>query len=502
VDCLAHAHTTAARKNRREMTSLVSRQAKAWKCQTRYNARRHVFVVTTLTGSLFGATACPTMAAHLASRSVTHSVQLGRHAKRHSGRHHRSVRHPLAHAAIVGGTPAEAGTFPWLAAIFYEANGEAFMCTGTVVASNLILTAAHCAENSKTGVVRQPSGYLVVTGNVNWRARASEKQISTVSRVIVDPYYERIGLLEGWEDAGLLALSAPIAQPAIPLATSKDSELWSPGTAAVIAGWGSTYYEEVSLTEVLQWATTVVQETEWCRNNAPGFHPLDNLCTIDAPYFETGACEGDSGGPLLALRPGTHEIVEIGITRGGYGLCSTTQPDVFTDAYQVSGWVNSWIRALKPPPPPSRVPAPPPPRPAAQQPPTPVAVWAPPNGPGAYFATGPRRFRISFRVAGDGAHLVLLKIKARISCKHGYSYDLDDSWLSYRENETIRDHIVQTTLETPADRYMKRGLVAVYMRFAGSNTVEGHVRVSVRSRNRRAGLCYARSIKFSARRSS
>ena len=120
---------------------------------------------------------------------------------------HRRVKRPVAHASIIGGQIAKIGTFSWLAKTFYADAEGLYGCTGTVVAPSLILTAAHCAENTETGIVNDPSGYVVVTGNVDWAA--AERQVSRVSQVIVYPYYEPSGLLEGWGDAALLVLSTP-----------------------------------------------------------------------------------------------------------------------------------------------------------------------------------------------------------------------------------------------------------------------------------------------------
>jgi V8-like Glu-specific endopeptidase len=53
-------------------------------------------------------------------------------------------------------------------------------CSGTVVAPNLILTAGHCAEGMKTGVVKDASGYRVTTGNVDWAAPDDEQRSVSV----------------------------------------------------------------------------------------------------------------------------------------------------------------------------------------------------------------------------------------------------------------------------------------------------------------------------------
>jgi hypothetical protein len=405
----------------------------------------------------------------------------------------RSLRKLRAHAAIVGGKPAEKGTLPWLAWVA-DFRGEGLgVCTGTVVASNLILTAGHCAEDVETGAVNEPGGYRVVTGNVNWAAPSTEKQVSLVSRVIVYPYYERSGPLEGWGDAALLVLAAPISSPPVPLATNADAELWQPGGAAVIAGWGRTYYEQGTLTELLQWAVTGVQGPEWCKNNAPGLHPVGQLCAINPPEYEVGTCEGDSGGPLLALRPGTHEFVEIGITSGGYGHCSTTAPDVFTRASLVSQWVRAWAEALKPPPPPA-TPQPPVTAAAASTSAPPPPAAPPPSAEGVYRGSTSQGAALGIVAGAGGSRVTAIATRLTYRCRSGHSLTEPLEGLSNREYESI----------TPSHTF-SIGFARAYENQAIAGTIDparGDVSGILRGtwRTRRYGLCSTGAISWSAHR--
>jgi secreted trypsin-like serine protease len=321
--------------------------------------------------ALLSAAVCAPVA--LALKAVhTHGGRLSAHVAirqrifRH--RSHRGNRSPaaFAHESIIGGTPAADGSFPSLAYIVDVQGKYVYQCTGTVVAPSLILTAGHCAENMRNGVVNKAAGYRVVTGAVD--PMMAQPSVSTVLGVIVYPGLAR-RVDDG--DAALLVLSAPTTAPAITLATSSDMGHLRAGSPAVIAGWGITSYEQRLPTERLQSASTAVQGRRWCTTNAPPFYAKHEICTITPPNDATGACAGDSGGPLLAQPATGGEPIEIGIAVHVYGRCSTRRPSVFVSISSISSWVHTWIEAYKLPPAPA---PPPPPLPPVPSPPSPVPL--------------------------------------------------------------------------------------------------------------------------------
>lgn len=251
---------------------------------------------------------------------------------------------PLAHASVIGGAGAPPGAFASVAEILDIRGREVGECTGTVVAPTLVLTAGHCAVNMRTGKVNAASGYRVLTSAPG----SPERQIATVSAVLV---YEGFARRVDNRDAALLVLSAPTAAPAVKLAGGGGARAASrssgppAGLTATIAGWGKTTWLQSRPTAELQSATTVVQRPRWCARNAPPFYRRSEICTIDPPRFATGACNGDSGGPLLAPNSSGTGVVEIGIVVHGYQRCSTRRPSVFTRVEAIAPWVQRWIDA-------------------------------------------------------------------------------------------------------------------------------------------------------------
>jgi trypsin len=341
---------------------------------------RRVKLVLVSAALLSAATSAP-----IALALTTHHTGVNRQAERRAPTgvasrypHRRANAHApaFAHASIIGGAPAEDGSFPSLAYIVDVQGRFVYQCTGTVVAPNLILTAAHCAENMSTGVVSNASGFRVVTGTVD--PMAPEPQTSAVVGVIVYP-----GLVRRVDngDAALLVLATPTTAPPITLATSSGVASFQAGSPAVMVGWGITSYEQKLPTERLRSAATVVQGRRWCTGNAPPFYPRGEICTITPPSYATGACSGDSGGPLLvpapANSPAGSEPVEIGVAVHVYGKCSTRRPSVYTSAASISSWVHTWIEAYKSSPSPT-APSPPPTVPAPSVPVPSAPVPSPP----------------------------------------------------------------------------------------------------------------------------
>ena len=291
-------------------------------------------------------------------------------------RHEPSVGHlvpPRSHAAIVGGTSAAQGSFAFMAFILYfdSSGNPLFLCSGTVLARNVVLTAGHCGIDETTNAPLDPAGYAVITGSVDW-TNQSLRQVSGVSSVLVDPGYDPAAANE---DASLLILSTPTTAPPVRLATAADQWLEAAGTGTYIAGWGDQYQNSPTAT-VLLWAGTVVQSAAYCGQFTwSNYNQTFQACAADYPYDDTATCNGDSGGPLLAT-DSAGAPVEIGITSYGPVDCDTVTASYFTTARTVSQWADGIVTSLNPPPAPAPPPAPPPPKPPAPQPTLPAMTKA------------------------------------------------------------------------------------------------------------------------------
>jgi secreted trypsin-like serine protease len=246
---------------------------------------------------------------------------------------------PAAHASVVGGKEAAPGRYPWMAFVVdvLEEGKGALACSGTVLTPRVILTAAHCAVDEQSRVLRDASTYRVVTGVVNWTD--PQRQLSKVTRMIPYPKWAPGSARDGFGDAALLVLETPTTAPPVSLATPSDTRYLRLGTHARVAGWGMTYYEQPGFTEPLMWAKTTVESSRceglWGR-----------ICAIDFPKAASGICHGDSGGPLF-VADRKRGWLEIGITEAVFERCTTQRPQLFTRTDLLSKWIKTRIQKIE-----------------------------------------------------------------------------------------------------------------------------------------------------------
>jgi hypothetical protein len=245
-----------------------------------------------------------------------------------------------AKAIVFGEEVIDASTrYPWVASIWYaKPNAEFYysICTGSLIAPDVVLTAAHCLYNSGTYYVQMGSDTLDGT---------NESTFYEVDAVWKNPRYSAKNLVN---DVGLLKLTNPqTAVLPMPFATKGDFAAVKKAKNFEILGWGTDQEgEEASYLKYTQ----VIEQWNVAKRvfgpkafNANTMLPAGRYIKKERVY--TGACYGDSGGPLVATIKGVKKVV--GITSWGKPGCNTKTPTIFANVAYYEKDIAKGIETLK-----------------------------------------------------------------------------------------------------------------------------------------------------------
>jgi secreted trypsin-like serine protease len=273
-----------------------------------------------------------------------------------------------ARPQIVGGTPAPAGSWPSTAFLYGIYANQPFGCTGSVVAPEWIVTAAHCAYGAPGVFADSMTAVL----NAKDYTDATAREVIGIDRMVVHPQYDAD---HDRNDIAMFHLSRPTTAPAIRLALKSEHDRYTSYIGMPnAAGWGRTDERSTQSTVVLQQAYLRLHSSSTECTAIAGFDLATQVCA--GTEGKAGACHGDSGGPLVAFdKTAGDEPVLWGVTSYGpqaamrLDPCSTAAAVVFTWVPAFTDFIQSLAAT---PPAVTPAPAPPPPVPAGPVPPAPT----------------------------------------------------------------------------------------------------------------------------------
>lgn len=218
-------------------------------------------------------------------------------------------------------------------------------CTGTLIAEDVVLTAAHCfadfAEEMNESVenlsrkVSVGFGLPVVKSN-----RDKKVEFRTIKSVVVHPEY-KVGAVEEafktpMKDVALIYLNDVAPKTARPAKLLQDASVLKKGTELTLAGYGLVLAFPFS-----------IQAKRLMKVNVTIDNPA--LTEVQFTYMaqnSRGSCSGDSGGPAYLVTE-DDDLIVAGVTSWGDFYCQSI--GAYTSVPAMHSWIEETIQALKNP---------------------------------------------------------------------------------------------------------------------------------------------------------
>ncbi|XP_055531960.1 polyserase-2-like [Wyeomyia smithii] len=255
-------------------------------------------------------------------------------------------RQLTAQGYIFGGKAALEANWPWHAAIYRKlAKGEEYICGGTIISENFVLTAAHCTVSFRSPL--SADNFLVKLGLHNRSYPTENTVIYEVVEVIRHDAFSSnnlqndIALLRTEEDITYSDYIQPVCLWPVEK-SDLNSVLNTPGA---VVGWGlgDAYKPE----EILQEAELSVVDYATCLKSKPEhFSKLlskekSNYCAGNQNM--TNVCDGDSGGGMYFIIDNAWYIrglVSAGVRSERKGRCDPRQFVTFSDIPYYLKWLT------------------------------------------------------------------------------------------------------------------------------------------------------------------
>ncbi|XP_022200798.2 serine protease snake [Nilaparvata lugens] len=247
---------------------------------------------------------------------------------------------------IVGGTTAEPGEFPHMAALGYQSDdGEIeWLCGGSLISSRFVITAAHCVKSRRGAPQWVQMGMVRLQNTTEYNRRVEATWV-----------YSDYDPPAVYNDIALLKLEQTLV-PMLnirPICLSVPEDLITPDSKVFATGWGRTGYGLDSSQTLLKVPLKMVDD-EKCKTyySADRFLPdgISDRQFCAGPYDNDSqdTCQGDSGGPVQVTSR-DNECIQflVGITSFGK-YCGSGTPGVYMKIAPFLPWIRNIVWPTEP----------------------------------------------------------------------------------------------------------------------------------------------------------
>ncbi|KAJ2856968.1 hypothetical protein FB639_006046, partial [Coemansia asiatica] len=240
-----------------------------------------------------------------------------------------AARNPLNHRMnkrIVGGAAVPEGKYKFAVHLTIKSSTTEYLCGGSLLANNLVVTAAHCMVDTDTNSVYEPTQVTVCYGsvNVNKMSCTGARNITVNNQYNPETYTNDIALIQ----------ISPLKDSfsTVKIYTGELPE----GTELITMGWGKTSDTSSVLPSTLMRTTIKVGDASTCKLADSSYKSANGpeICSVNALTPGRDSCSGDSGSPTVIEINGQDYLA--GLTSTGVDLvhpdeatCATTNGVAF-----------------------------------------------------------------------------------------------------------------------------------------------------------------------------
>jgi len=211
---------------------------------------------------------------------------------------------------IVNGDAAVPGRYPYQVGLWSNARNT--FCGGSLIASEWVLSAAHCA-----GMATH-----VHIGRYDLSDSNESYELIPVAFESKHPDYD-VQTLEN----DFMVIRLQNASSYNPVTLTNGLLNLTTGTNVTVMGWGATLEGDFSGSDVLLEVEVDVVDHAVCNTAYNDTVVSDNM--ICASREGKDACQGDSGGPLIIKGANDSSDIQVGVVSWGYGCAREEYPGVY-----------------------------------------------------------------------------------------------------------------------------------------------------------------------------
>ncbi|KAH8260715.1 hypothetical protein KR044_007487, partial [Drosophila immigrans] len=195
-------------------------------------------------------------------------------------------------------------------------------CGGSLIADDIVLTAAHCMQSYKASEMQVRLGSTM--------HNEGGEVVGVSSYKFHEGYNKELMV----NDVAVIKLNSPVRQTAKIRTIALADNTPDSGTPAVVSGWGTTCFLFCSSQKSLLAVEVSILQVKDCASDTYSYGSKLQDTMVCAYGEKKDACQGDSGGPLVS----NGELA--GVVSWGNGCAWTNYPGVYADVASLKTWIQ------------------------------------------------------------------------------------------------------------------------------------------------------------------